>query len=519
MKIKGEEFNIINRKEIDISNKNHDEVLKEFDKLQRDFFEQQKMLNKLLLLLNNLTETNALQRQRQFGIKKDKPHSNEEMNDLSEAENIVKENAKRGRRQGSENFDKEYLESHVDSQIEIYPDEYEKIKKDPSIIQLDDDISYKVTYIPSRYNIIKIIVHKYFDKKTSKFYQGIKENDVFPHSICTPELAVNTCINKFLYGIPYYRQTETFLNKGLNISRQNLCNYQMRAMEILEPMYNHLKKLIIQTPVKVICADETTHQVIKTDKKQCYLWVYTTSFYDHPIYIYEHCLDRKRENVTNFLDGYKGYLVTDAYTAYSSLSGIKNAYCWAHAQRKFTDIVKGLSNSQKKTSCSQTVINKMELVFKEEAEFSTQKLTPNEIYQRRNSKEYLEKLNDIFKYLHSLNPEAGSALETAVNYILKREENFKTYLLDGHIPMTNNISERAIKPFVIARKNFLFSFTENGASASSKFFSLQQTCLANCINPEKYLIYLLKNIGIDPSDEKLNSLVPWNFRNEFGLFN
>ena len=140
MKIKGEEFNIINRKEIDISNKNHDEVLKEFDKLQRDFFEQQKMLNKLLLLLNNLTETNALQRQRQFGIKKDKPHSNEEMNDLSEAENIVKENAKRGRRQGSENFDKEYLESHVDSQIEIYPDEYEKIKNDPSIIQLDDDI-------------------------------------------------------------------------------------------------------------------------------------------------------------------------------------------------------------------------------------------------------------------------------------------------------------------------------------------------------------------------------------------
>lgn len=384
---------------------------------------------------------------------------------------------------------------------------------------MDDEVSYKVTYTPAKYNIIKIIIHKYLDKSTSKFYQGIKENDVFPNSICTPELVVNTCINKFLYGIPYYRQTETFLDKGLNISRQNLCNYQMRAMDILEPMYNHLKKLLVQTPVNLICADETTHQVIKTGKKLCYLWVYTTSFYDNPIYIYEHCLDRKKENVTNFLDGFKGYLLTDAYTGYSNLPGIRNAYCWAHAQRKFTDIIKGLSNNQKKISCAQTVVKKMEEVFKEETKFDTQKLTPNEIYKKRNSKEYLKKLDDVFEYLHSLNPENGSPLETAVNYILKREEDFKTYLLDGHIPMTNNISERAVKPFVIARKNFLFSFTENGASSSSKFFSLQQTCLANGVNPEKYLIYLLKNIGIDPTEEELDSLVPWKFRNEFGLFN
>ena len=85
--------------------------------------------------------------------------------------------------------------------------------------------------------------------------------------------------------------------------------------------------------------------------------------------------------------------------------------------------------------------------------------------------------------------------------------------------MTNNISERAVKPFVIVRKNFLFSFTENGASSSSKFLSLQQTCLTNGINHEKYLIYLLKNIGNNPSEDKLNSLVPRNFLDKFGLFN
>ena len=77
MKFNKEEFKIIERKEIDVSKKKRKEILDEFDKLQRDFFEQQMMFNKLLLLLGNLSDTNALQRQRQFGIKKDKPQSKE----------------------------------------------------------------------------------------------------------------------------------------------------------------------------------------------------------------------------------------------------------------------------------------------------------------------------------------------------------------------------------------------------------------------------------------------------------
>ena len=36
------------------------------------------------------------------------------------------------------------------------------------------------------------------------------------------------------------------------------------------------------------------------------------------------------------------------------------------------------------------------------------------------------------------------------------------YLLDGRLEMTNNLAERSIKPFVMARKNFLFSNTPGG---------------------------------------------------------
>ena len=83
--------------------------------------------------------------------------------------------------------------------------------------------------------------------------------------------------------------------------------------------------------------------------------------------------------------------------------------------------------------------------------------------------------------------------------------------------MTNNISKRAIKPFVIDRKNFLFSNTQNAAENRLIFFFLQQTARANGLNPIEYIKYVIDNIGSNPSDEKLESLLPWNLKNRFPL--
>ena len=99
-----------------------------------------------------------------------------------------------------------------------------------------------------------------------------------------------------------------------------------------------------------------------------------------------------------------------------------------------------------------------------------------------------------------------------------------TYLSDGHIPIDNNLAERGIKPFVINRKNFLFSNTEKGAEASSIYMSIIQTAKTNGLDTNKYLAYLFENlykIQLFESDYqdpvKLNDklkmmahLLPWN---------
>ena len=75
------------------------------------------------------------------------------------------------------------------------------------------------------------------------------------------------------------------------------------------------------------------------------------------------------------------------------------------------------------------------------------------------------------------------------------------------------MAERAIKPFVIGRKNFLFSDTPRGAEASAGIYSVVTTAKANGLNPRKYLEWLLTEMpnAEDPGDPAyLESLMPWS---------
>ena len=115
-------------------------------------------------------------------------------------------------------------------------------------------------------------------------------------------------------------------------------------------------------------------------------------------------------------------------------------------------------------------------------------------------------VNGIYDYLDEINPEEGTPLDAAVKYFQNIKEESKTFLLDGHIPISNNICERAIKPFAIMRRNVLFAKSEKGAYMSSGIFTIVQTTKANGLIVDKYLEYILENINKVPIDD----LLPWS---------
>lgn len=66
------------------------------------------------------------------------------------------------------------------------------------------------------------------------------------------------------------------------------------------------------------------------------------------------------------------------------------------------------------------------------------------------------------------------------------------YLQDGACSLSNNLSENSIHPLVVGQKNWLFSDTRDGASASMRVYSMVETAKANELNPQKYLMPLLE---------------------------
>lgn len=487
---------------MDYSKLGKEELIGLLESRDAELYQTRKERDEALKKLEEIKEAKAISRAKMFARK-----SEIRKNAFNEAEATLEKegehNLKRGRKTGSRNFDYAYLESHVGKTIILEPDELKEIK---SLAYVGEDVSYKVEYKPGRYEIVKIINRKYVSD--GKIYQKAKD-DPFPHSVCTPSFASQALKDKFLLGVPYYRQAEYYYNEGIKISRQDLCNYQLRATEILKPYYDRLKYHLVNNHAKVICADETTLKLVK-EKKTGYIWVYLTSFYDNPIYVYEAALNRNASNAIEFLEDYKGYLLTDAYPGYAKVPNATNCYCWVHARRNFMDITKALDSRQKAASKAKKMVDMIDELFHLEKGYRDGMLSPNEIKNRRNGKEYLQKISDIELFLDNIDAAPTSALGKAKDYMLKRWDGFTNYLKDGHIEMGNNISERAIKPFVIARKNFLFSFSKNGADSSAVYFSIQQTARANGFDPGEFTELLLAKLRSNSTVEEIDSLMPWN---------
>lgn len=368
------------------------------------------------------------------------------------------------------------------------------------------DESYKIEYKPAKFEVVKIVRKKYKDK--DKIYQALSD-DPFPHSPLTPSLAANLIEMKFNLGIPFHRYSNYLISHGLNISDVNIYNYAKRTMDLLEPLYSELLNNLLHNEFNVIHADETPLKVIGSKKDKCYMFVYTTSFWEKPIYIYDFNDSRSTKNLKELLSDYKGYLVCDGYTGYDCLTkqGITIQRCMVHARRYFNDVLKVLDNEKERTkSPAYKVLNLMSKLFKYEDNFKKNSLTASQIVKQRNSSAYQSVIKDLNNYIDSINIDNNELLSKAVNYYNNNKKELYTYLDYGYLDISNNLAERVVKPFVIARKSFLFCKTADGATTTGKLFSIVQTARANGLKSEEYLTYVISNIN----KKDINDLLPWS---------
>ena len=342
-------------------------------------------------------------------------------------------------------------------------------------------------------------------------------NPVLPGSFVSPSLMAYTMHRKYSEAVPLYRQEKGYQNFGINLSRQNLANWVIHGANTwLKHLYDRMHDYLLKEPI--LHADETTMQVLNEEGKKptskSYMWLYATGMYSNPIFLYEYQPSRAKKYPKEFLKGFNGFLQTDGYPGYNAVENITLVGCFAHARRGFTDTLKALPKdaTTSKTNAEEG-LEFCDKLFKLEREYRKEKLTPEEIYKKR-----LEKTKPVLQgFLSWLKTKEKqvlpkSSLGKAINYCLNQWDKLIAFMLDGRCEISNNRAERAIKPFVIGRKNFLFSKSPRGAQASAITYSIIETAKANNLNPFYYLTYLfekLPNIDLE-NIEELDQLLPWS---------
>lgn len=210
------------------------------------------------------------------------------------------------------------------------------------------------------------------------------------------------------------------------------------------------------------------------------------------------------------LQGYHGYLQTDAYSAYESLDGqVSLVGCFAHVRRNFVKVIDARGKGAKKTGSAEVALDYIRKLYAIEKMASRQELSPAERYEfrRERAQEILTEFKGwIDKRLH-ITPPKG-LLGKALNYAYTHWPKLIRYVEDGHITPDNNAAENAIRPFVVGRKNWLFAGHPNGANASATLFTLIETAKSCGLEPYAYLRFLFEKIPHAQTAADYEALLP-----------
>jgi len=343
---------------------------------------------------------------------------------------------------------------------------------------------------------------------------------VLSHSFASPSCVAWVMYQKYMMSVPLYRQEKDFKRMGAELKRDMMANWVIRCSEYwLTPLYEKMHEQLLKCGV--IMSDETTWQVNHEDGKKAssksYIWIHRNGNCEGPpIILYKYTSSRSGAHAKKFLGGFHGYHVSDAYAGYEKVEGITRCLCFSHLRRYYLEAIP-LDSRKKEIPGSGGAIGRAycDKLFRLERKWK--ELSPEE--RKKNRLIYsVPVLDALFAWAENTFTNQEN-LKKALGYTLNHKKYFTNFLLDGRIPLSNNLSEIAVKPVAITRKNSLFSDSPAGAEASATVFSIINTAAANNLDAYKYLEYLfrkLPNSNFASNSSVLDEYLPWADKVQFG---
>lgn len=377
--------------------------------------------------------------------------------------------------------------------------------------RIGEEITEQLKYIPPQLSVVQHVRYKYACKPCQENVRiAAMPLLLLPKTYATPELIAHTIVSKYADAIPLYRQAKIWNRVDVDLPRSTLCSWLINVAELCEPLvkFSH-KKMIVEDYIQ---ADESPIQVLKEpgrkETSKSYLWVYRGG--SNVIFDYQQT--RGGYHAQNFLQGFKGYLQTDAYAGYHFTEKIKDIIhvgCFAHARRPFAQLAK----LAKKAGLATNALEYFKSLYAIETYARENNLTHDERYALRNEK-VPPILNEFKSWLlyHITKVPKQHQLGKAIYYVLNNWETLTNYLKHGQLEIDNNKLENLIRPLALGRKNYLFMGSPSGVKAGAIFYSLIATCTANNVEPYKYFCTMLHKIRHCKTEDDYQKLLPQNIQ-------
>ncbi|MCF6226791.1 MAG: IS66 family transposase [Xanthomonadales bacterium] len=380
-----------------------------------------------------------------------------------------------------------------------------------TLAEIGEVTSEQLDIVPAKIQVIRHIRKQYACACGQCIRTAALPNQPIPKSMASPGLLAHISVSKYQDALPLYRQ-ETILRRiGVEIPRATLANWMIRSGKLIQPLINLLRDQMLD--YDIIQMDETTVQVLKEPDKRAqsksYIWLQRGGPPGKPVVLYDYDPGRSSQVPKRLLEGFSGYLQTDGYDGYNAVvaaNGLVHLGCMAHARRRFNDAVKAQGRNKKRGQAHRglSLIRQLYRV-----ETLARKLTVEERYAMR-QQQATPIIKEIREWLKDTLPQISpsSATGKALSYLHNEWRHLTAYLKDGRLEIDNNGAENAIRPFVLGRKNWLFSTSVKGVKSSTNLYSLIETAKANALEPYAYLRYIFTELPKADTVEAIEAMLP-----------
>lgn len=506
-----------------IKNKSKNEIIRMYDELEGKYRASLEMINEVQRIAEEKNYELIIERLNHYGYVQESLPDLVDIAEVDEIDEEIKSENKRsktkgsGRKKGSKNYSSSGFENLPKDDEHIYPKENRCPKCGGELKEFKDQISTKVVFVKAHLRVMNSHSHickcPRCNKIDNKLYYPITK-DMFPRSVITPSFGAYLLETKYFLGVPIEKITENIVNNlHANINSKNVGSYFIQIANKLEPIYTKMFSDLKEEDSMHV--DEAPCSVAQkpiedNNRKKSYMYVFASNYYHPNKYLYAFAKTRSSKNIESLISDYTGYMTVDGYKSYNNLikvhPDILLTRCWVHARRNFIKILEGIPESKRKESIAYKFALVINELFINEAAYKKEKLGPLERHKRR-QKEQKVALNKIEKLIEeNKNFLPGSLIGKAIAYLQEYWKDLIMFMNDGQIDIENNIAERAVKPFVVARKSFQIIGSYESGQLTAILFSIVQTAHINMLSIYDYLNYLLENIEKEP----IENLLPYN---------